>query len=608
MNEILKHKIDLLEDKPGSYLMKDRNGTIIYVGKAKSLVKRVKQYFIRPQEGKVAKMVSEIEDFDVIETNSEKESLLLEINLIQKYYPKYNILLKDGKMYPYIAVKKNGMPSLKIAHKKNDEKHYDYFGPYPSSSSAYKVINILNMVYPIMKVDLTKDERNLYWYLHELKHPNEIDASNVDEKELRKKVEDFLNGDVSEVINEFKKQMDKASLELDFESAQKYKEKIDGINHIIQTQKIMMKDKIDRDVFAYSIRDGYIAMLFLLYRKGVLLGKNLYVEELNEDPVEAIQSSIGQFYMSHPKPKELLLSQKSFASLIDETYGIKVVVPSRGIKKDLLAMAFENAKAGLDQHFMTARLEDNSLDLLKELQDKLKMDKLPQEIELFDNAHTQGSDAIGGMVTFINGKKAPELYRKFNIRQSNKADDMASMKEVIFRRCSKLVNENLKYPDLIIVDGGITQVEAAKESMELANINGVKLAGLVKNDKHETNALMDGDTFEIIPLDKKSPLFFLLMRMQDEVHRYAITSHRGKRSKSLFNTFFDDIPGVGKKKKERLLGAYSSMDALMNASLNEIEQFTDKKTATLIYEKSQKMKKEQNNLEEEVKKIHANQK
>lgn len=599
MNEILKRKIDLLPDRPGSYQMKDKRGTVIYVGKAKSLVKRVKQYFTRPQVGKVAKMVSEIADFDIIETNSEKESLLLEINLIQKYYPKYNILLKDGKMYPYIAMKKNGMPHLRIAHKPTERKIYDYFGPYPNSSAAYKVINMLNMVYPIMEADEKKGTKNLYWYLNQLMYPDIAKNGSPDPDAIRKKVAQFLNGDTSDVIGRYRAQMEKAAADLNFERAQEFKQKIEDIQHTTSAQKIMFKDRVDRDVFAYSTREGYVSMLFLLYKKGVLLGKNLYVEEISEDLKEEISSAICQFYAneSHPKPKELILADQDLADELTQTLEIDVTVPTRGMKKDLLMMALDNAKQGLDQHFMTARLEDDVFSLLTELQHKLSMDHPPYEIELFDNAHTQGQDAVGGMVTYVNGKKAPQLYRRFNIRQPNKADDMASMKEVIYRRCSRIVRDGLKAPDLIIVDGGTIQVEAAQEAMASSGITGVKLAGLVKNDKHETNSLMDGDSGEIIPLDRKSPLFFFLMRMQDEVHRYAITTHRGKRAKSLFTTFFDDIPGIGAKKKERLLDAYPTMDSLLSASEGELKQLTDSRSAELIYQKIQSLRMKQETME-----------
>ena len=600
MNETIKRKLDLLPNKPGSYQMKDKNGTIIYVGKAKSLVKRVKQYFTRPQVGKVMLMVQEITDLDWIETHSEKEAFLLEINLIQKYYPKYNILLKDGRMYPYIGVKRTEQPVLKIFHKQTS-KAYDYFGPYPDSNAAHKVMELLNRTYPVSREEFTPGKPSFYYYLAKAENPviNDDEINNFDT--VRDKIKKFLNGDTSEVISFYRKKMEEASDNLNFEQAGEYKQIIQSINATTEDQKIMMKDKVDRDVFAFSTREGYVCMLFLLYRKGILLGKNLYINEVTEDFNEELQTAICQFYLNHPKPKELIVSDESLGESLKQLLDLDIVVPTQGIKKDILSLALENAKAGLDAHFMTARLEDDTLDLLKDLQEKLHMDRLPLEIELFDNAHTQGQDAVGGMVTYVNGKKAPELYRRFNIHQPNKADDMASMREVIYRRCSRIVKDNLKAPDLIIVDGGITQVEAAIDAISRSNIKGVKLAGLVKNDKHETNSLMDVDTGELIPLDKKSPLFFLLMRMQDEVHRYAITTHRNKRAKSLFSTFFDDIPGVGDKKKERLLNAYPTMDSLLNATVGEISQLTDDKTARLIFDKIQKSKKVEENLNKKAK-------
>lgn len=595
MNEKIARKLDLLPDRPGSYQMKDARGTIIYVGKAKSLVKRVKQYFTRPQVGKVMLMVNEIEDLDWIETNSEKEALLLEINLIQKYYPRYNILLKDGRTYPYIGIRKKGQPTLGIFHKQTSNS-YEYFGPYPDSSAARKVVELLNRIYPLSREEFDSSKPSFYYYLAKAEDSS-FDVGGVEDYETtRSKVEDFLKGDVSEVMSSYRERMNKASESLNFEQAQEYKEIIDGIEKTIENQKIMMKDKVDRDVFAYTTREGYVCMLFLLYRKGVLLGKNLYVSEINDDLDEEIQTAISQFYLNHPKPKELLVSDVNLANSLRELLDIEIVVPTSGMKKDILSMALGNAKAGLDAHFMTARLEDDTLSLLEELKDKLCMDRLPLEIELFDNAHTQGQDAVGGMVTYVNGRKAPELYRRFNIRQPNKADDMASMREVIYRRCSRIVEEGLKAPELIIVDGGVIQVEAAIDAMERSGIKGVKLAGLVKNDKHETNSLMDGDTGELIPLDKKSPLFFFLMRMQDEVHRYAITTHRNKRAKSLFSTFFDDIPGVGEKKKERLLNAYPTMDSLLNASMGELLLLTDEKSASLIMEKVEMERKKESRM------------
>lgn len=580
--EIVKRKIELLPDHPGCYLMKNKDGTIIYVGKAKSLVKRVKQYFTRPQEGKVFRMVLEVTDFDTIETDSEKESLLLEINLIQKYYPKYNIMLKDGKMYPYIALKKMGDPYLKIARNDRD-KSFSYFGPFPNSGSAYRMIDLLNKIYPLRKCKNIPNRACLYYHLGQCMGPCINDISKSDNKDMISHITKFLNGDASEVKQEITAKMRAAANDLRFEEAQEYKETLDTIEHVLSSQKIMMQDHIDRDIVGYSQRDGYISILFLLYRKGVLLGKNLFVVEKFDDINSELTDYIYQFYINHPKPKELIISEKSIADILESSLGIKVIVPSRGVKKDLLFMALENAKAGLDEHFMTARLEDDNLKLLEELGNMLNI-STPLDIELYDNSHLQGTEAIGAMVKFINGVKVPSMYRKYKIRQENKRDDLASMEEVLTRRLTRLKEENSKMPDLIIVDGGMTQVEIAYNVREKLNVN-VNIAGLAKNDKHETDALINGNTGEFIPLNHKSPLFFMLMRMQDEVHRFAISYHRHKREKSFFETIYDDIPGIGKKRRIQLLSAYPTLDSLKSVTLEELKQIIPEESAKLILEK-----------------------
>lgn len=580
--EIVKRKIELLPDHPGCYLMKNKDGTIIYVGKAKSLVKRVKQYFTRPQEGKVFRMVLEVTDFDTIETDSEKESLLLEINLIQKYYPKYNIMLKDGKMYPYIALKKMGDPYLKIARNDRD-KSFSYFGPFPNSGSAYRMIDLLNKIYPLRKCKNIPNRACLYYHLGQCMGPCINDISKSDNKDMISHITKFLNGDASEVKQEMTAKMRAAANDLRFEEAQEYKETLDTIENVLSSQKIMMQDHIDRDIVGYSQRDGYISILFLLYRKGVLLGKNLFVVEKFDDINSELTDYIYQFYLNHPKPKELIISEKSIADILESSLGIKVIVPSRGVKKDLLFMALENAKAGLDEHFMTARLEDDNLKLLEELGNMLNI-STPLDIELYDNSHLQGTEAIGAMVKFINGVKVPSMYRKYKIRQENKRDDLASMEEVLTRRLTRLKEENSKMPDLIIVDGGMTQVEIAYNVREKLNVN-VNIAGLAKNDKHETDALINGNTGEFIPLNHKSPLFFMLMRMQDEVHRFAISYHRHKREKSFFETIYDDIPGIGKKRRIQLLSAYPTLDSLKSVTLEELKQIIPEDSAKLILEK-----------------------
>jgi excinuclease ABC subunit C len=581
---ILKQKISLLPDVPGSYQMKDSEGTIIYVGKAKSLLKRVKQYFTRPQVGKVARMVAEIRDFDIIETNSEKEALLLEISLIHKYYPKYNIMLMDDRMYPYIALKKKGDPYLKIA-RSDKEKGYYYFGPFPNSSDAFKMIDLLNKVYPLRKCRNIPSKPCLYYHLGQCLAPCIHD---VDEKEYKSMVDEinrFLNGDSSLLSVELKKKMKECSEKLEFERAMEYKKLLDAIEKTTSSQKIIFSDHVDRDIIGYSIREGYICVVFLLYRRGVLLGKNYYVEELEDDVDEFLEDIILQFYEKHTDhPKELIVPSSTIAVVLEETLGFRVLSPVRGKKRDLMAMALENAKQMLDQHFQTARLEDDVLLLLEELKTKLGLKKTPLDIELYDNSHTQGYEPVGAMVKFINGEKVPQQYRKYKITQPNPQDDLASMYEVLTRRFTRLKEENAKMPDLIILDGGVTQCQIGLQVKQEVGVD-IPLAGLQKNDRHETDTLINADTGEEIPLERNSPLFFLLMRMQDEIHRFAITYHRGKRSKALYKTIYDGISGIGGKRKTKLLDLYPTMESLEGVKEEELSQIVPLASAREILKK-----------------------
>ncbi len=598
---VLKQKISLLPDKPGSYQMKDENGTIIYVGKAKSLLKRVKQYFTRPQVGKVARMVAEIRDFDIIETNTEKESLLLEISLIHRYYPKYNIMLMDDKMYPYIALKKKDDPYLKIA-RSDKEKGYYYFGPFPNSSQAYKMIDLLNKIYPLRKCRTIPNKPCLYYHLGQCLAPCIQKLDEQKSKEMVTSITKFLNGDTQDTISQLKSKMKEYASNLEFEKAQEYKKLIETIEGITSSQKIIFSDHVDRDIVSYSTREGYICICFLLYRKGVLLGKKYYVEEIEDDIHDLVENIIVQFYEKHPDiPKELIISDEEMISLLSETLGCKVLSPSRGKKRDLLSMALENAKQMLDQHFQTARLSDDVLLLLEELQKKLGLEKTPLDIELYDNSHTQGYEPVGAMVKYINGEKAPQMYRKYKITQPNPQDDLASMREVLTRRFTRLKQENAKMPDLIILDGGVTQCQIGLEVKEECGVD-IPLAGLQKNDKHETDTLINADTGEEIPLERNSPLFFLLMRMQDEIHRYAITYHKGKRAKAVFKTIYDDIQGVGKKRKEKLLDLYPTMESLEGVSKSELLQLVPEEAAENILYKRDAYLMQKREIEERNKK------
>lgn len=598
---VLKQKISLLPDKPGSYQMKDSRGTIIYVGKAKSLVKRVRQYFTRPQVGKVARMVEEIRDFDIIETQSEKEALLLEINLIHKYYPKYNIDLMDDRMYPYIALHKKDA-YLKIS-RSTKEKGYSYFGPFPNGSHAFKMIDLLNKIYPLRKCKNLPDRPCLYYHLGQCMAPCIQEVPQKDIKEMVDSITRFMNGDTGSIITELKTKMRDAAEKLDFERAGEYKTLVETVKNVTSDQKIMFADRVDRDIIGYSIREGYICVVFLLYRKGILLGKNQYVEELEDDINDVLENIILQFYEKHQDhPKELIVPTTEIIDVLSEALDFKVLSPTRGKKRDLMSMALENAKQMLDQHFQTARLSDNVLSLLEDLQHKLGLEKTPLDIELYDNSHTQGYEPVGAMVKYINGEKAPQLYRKYKITQPNPQDDLASMREVLTRRFTRLKEENAKMPDLIILDGGYNQCQIGLEVKEECGVD-IPLAGLQKNDKHSTDTLINADTGEEIPLERNSSLFFLLMRMQDEVHRFAITYHRGKRASATFKTIYDDIPEVGKKRKDALLKLYPTIESLEGVDEKELTQLVPPNAARLILEKRDDYMEEKRKIEAKNKRL-----
>lgn len=595
---LLVQKISLLPDRPGSYQMKDANGTVIYVGKAKSLVKRVKQYFTRPQVGKVNRMVQEIRDFDIIETSSEKEALLLEISLIHKYYPKYNIMLMDDRTYPYIALKKSGDPYLKIT-RSDKEKGYYYFGPFPNSSDAYKMIDLLNKIYPLRKCKNIPTRPCLYYHLGQCLAPCIHNVEEKDYQEISADIYRFLNGDTKPVVNDLKEKMKKAASDLEFEKAQEYKKIIETIEHITSSQKIIFADHVSRDIIGYSIREGYICVVFLLFRKGVLLGKNVYIEELEDNINDVLENIIVQFYQRHTShPTELIVPNHAIVEVLKESLGFQVAAPTRGKRRDLISLALENSKQMLDQHFQTARLNDDVLKLLEELQEKLGLKKTPLDIELYDNSHIQGYDPVGAMVKYINGQKVPSLYRKFKITQPNPQDDLASMEEVLTRRFRRLKEENQKLPDLIILDGGITQCQVGLHVKEQEGIS-IPLAGLQKNEKHETDSLLNADTGEIIPLERNTPLFFLLMRMQDEIHRFAITYHRGKREKANYRTIYDDIKNVGDKRKKKLLDLYPTLESLQGVLKEELMQIVPEEAACAIIEKRDAYLNEMNQIKRE---------
>ena len=580
MKERIKTCINNLKHLPGVYLMHDKDDKIIYIGKAKDLFKRVSQYFLRPQVGKVAKMAFEAEYFETIITNNEKEALILEMNLIQTHYPKFNILLKDGSHYPYIGLKKTGYPYLQIKRNTKD-KNYDYFGPYPRSSSAYEAIDLLNKVFPIRKCQNIPGTACLYYHMGQCLAPCINDISKEIEEELREKIKSFMRGNNASVRNEIERKMLDASNNLDFERAQEFKTILAAIDHINTPQLMESNDKKDRDIFAFSTREGYLSLAVLLFRKGTLLDKKTYIVEQFGDNEEQVADLILQFYQNVPLPQEIVINNETVRDFMCDLLDANIYSVSKGKIHDLVGTAKQNADNALDEYFLSARLDADKLALLEELGNIINIDT-PLRIELFDNSHLQGSSPVGAVVVFINGEPAKKLYRKYHIEHEEARDDLKSMEEVVYRRYSRLKEEGKEMPNLILVDGGLNQINAAARALEKADVS-INLFGLVKNNKHQTAGLMDkeGNIFDI----ENKNIFFLLTRMQDEVHRFAITFHQSLRNKNMKTSILDGVKGLGSKRKELLNKAYPDISLLKEATIEELSQLLPKEVAEELYNK-----------------------
>ena len=580
MKERIKTCISNLKHLPGVYLMHDKDDKIIYIGKAKDLYKRVSQYFLRPQVGKVAKMAFEAEYFETIITNNEKEALILEMNLIQTHYPKFNILLKDGSHYPYIGLKKTGYPYLQIKRNTKD-KNYIYFGPYPRSTSAYEAIDLLNKVFPIRKCQNIPSNACLYYHLGQCLAPCINEISKEKEDELRESIKSFMRGNNSEIRNEIANKMMEASNNLDFERAKEYKGVLDAIDHINTPQLMENNDKKDRDIFAFSVREGYLSLAVLLFRKGTLLDKKTYIVEEFGNNEEQVAELILQFYQNVPLPQDIIINNGVVVDLLTDLIDSNVYSVSKGKLHDLVSTSKQNANNALDEYFLSARLDADKLSLLEELGNIINI-KTPLRIELFDNSHLQGSSPVGAVVVFINGEPAKKLYRKYHIEHDEARDDLKSMEEVVYRRYARLKEENKEMPDLILVDGGLNQIHAAGRALEKAEVF-INLFGLVKNNKHQTAGLMDKDG-NIFDIENKN-IFFMLTRMQDEVHRFAITFHQSLRNKNMKSSLLDGIKGLGNKRKELLNKAYPDISLLKEATVEELSQLLPKEVAIELYNK-----------------------
>lgn len=579
--DYIKKKLSLLPMSPGCYLMKNTEGKVIYVGKARKLKNRVSSYFTGAHNYKTTKLVDHIWDFDYIVTGSEKEALLLEINLIKDYTPEYNIMFMDNTYYPYIELTDETHPRLKIVRKTKNKKN-KYFGPYPDATAARNTFKLLNKLYPLRKCNHVPDKPCLYYSLHQCLGPciNDIDKSQYDE--IRKELISFIHGNTKSKIDELTEKMMTASENLQFELAKEYRDLIRSIEYVTAKQNVQFGDYKDRDILGYYIDKGYISIQLFFMREGKLLYHDFNLEPVGEDFEEDLIRFLVTYYQTHPEPYELLIPQDVDQELLTEILSCHVLQPQRGDKKSLVEMANKNAKEALEKKFLLKEKTDEKTILpIIELGKKLGIDT-PHTIELYDNSNIQGAYAVAGMVVYKDGVPSKKDYRKYKIKTVEGPDDYASMKEVIYRRYYRLLMEQKEMADLIIVDGGLGQIKVAKEVIDSLNLS-VHICGLSKDDKHSTAILLDENGNQV-PIDTKSPLFFLLTRMQDEVHRYAISFHRQVRSKSLFSSILDEVDGIGEARKKKLLNHFKSVKKMKEATLEELEAVIPKNTALKLYE------------------------
>lgn len=579
---MIKEKLSLVPNKPGCYLMKNADGEIIYVGKAKKLKNRLSSYFRGTHTGKTAKLVSEIVDFEYVVVGSETESLILEMNLIKEHDPKYNILLRDDKSYPYIELTKEEVPRLLVVRSLNRKKNHNrLYGPYPNVFAARNTVNLLNRMYPLRKCKTYNKRPCLYFHIGECLGycTHNVDPSKIEQME--NDIIRFLKGDDSVITAKIKEEMLKESEQLHFEKAKELKDLLDYIEITLVKQKVEINDMIDRDVFGYYINKGYLSIQVFFIRGGKILERHSKIIPLIDEIEEELTRYIANFYSNNILPKEILVPDIVNTEILEQYFNVKVISPLKGVKKKIVEMANKNAEITLNNEIeLINRDEERTFLANEELKNILKLDKLDR-IELFDNSHLFGTFNVSGMVVFTNGLPNKNEYRKFKLSiESN--DEYAMMEEVIYRRYFRVLKDDLKRPDLIIVDGGIGQIHIARKVLESLNMN-IPVVGLKKNDKHATEALMAFDPIEEIPVDKKSNLFYYLERMQDEVHNFTISYHKQIRSKGAMESIIDRVEGIGEKRKKELLKKFKTITKLKEASLEELNEILPQKVALNLY-------------------------
>lgn len=572
INELIEQKCSILPDQPGCYLMKDRQGTIIYVGKAKVLKNRVRSYFTGSHDGKTQRLVNEITDFEYIVTSSDIEALILELNLIKKHDPKYNIMLKDDKTYPYIKITGEKHPKLITTRQVKKDKG-KYFGPYPNAYAASATKKLLDRLYPLRKCPTLPDRVCLYYHLGQCLAPCVKPIEQDSYREIIDQITKFLNGGYQQVKKELTEKMSSAAENLEFERAKEYRDQIMHIETVMEKQKITTNDFTDRDIFGFSVNKGWMCVQVFFVRQGKLIERDVSMFPLYQDPDDEFLTFLGQFYDKphHILPREIYVPQSVDLNMVNQLLNVKVASPSRGKKKEMIDLATKNAEIALKEKFhLIERQDQRTIGACEELGAAMNI-ATPLRIEAFDNSHIYGADAVSAMVTFVDGRPYKKDYRKYKTKTAARHDDYGAMREVVRRRYTRVLQEGLPLPDLIIIDGGKGQMEIAREVIEDELGLSIPIAGLAKDTKHQTASLLYGNPIEIIQLKRTSEAFYLLQRIQDEVHRFAITFHRQQRGKNTIASALDGFEGIGPKRKKMLLKHFGSVKRIKEASIDELK-------------------------------------
>lgn len=572
MNETLRAKLQLLPSNPGVYLMKDIRGGVIYVGKAKVLKHRVRSYFTGSHDRKTQLMVANVADFEYIVTDTVVEALVLECNLIKQYSPQFNIMLRDDKTYPYIKLTNETHPRLEIVRRVQKDKA-KYFGPYPNATSATETKKLLERLYPLRKCKTLKKKVCLYYHIGQCLAPCEFPVEPETYADMTKEITSFLGGGHKLVQDQLRQKMLVEAELLHFERAKELRDLIAHIDRVMEAQKITVNDHIDRDVFGFHAQKGLLCVQVFYVRSGKLIERTVNIQPHYSEPHEDFMSFVEQFYYSHAEvPREILLPQGVNSEVLENWLEARCVHPQKGAKRQLVDLASENARLALSERLrLMERDMDRTLGAVIQLGETLAI-PMPRRIESFDNSNIQGTDPVAAMVVFQDGKPARQEYRKYKIKSVQGPDDYESMREVIRRRYTRVLRDHLPLPDLVVIDGGKGQLAAAMDVLENELDLDIPVCGLAKDDRHKTSQLFFRDEEAPIELNRHSQAFYLLERIQEEVHRYAITFHRQTRRKTGFSSVLEDIPGVGEQRRKLLLKKFGSLTAVLNADLTAFKE------------------------------------